>query len=727
MKKTVSIILLFLLSFALTLSCDFFSKRGAPTATTPMNPANEASNVSFTHQVLRWTKSSDPQGDAVFYDVGFGTSSDALTTIGSGLEVNFLYLAGEPPEMLDTSSTTTVDLQANTTYYWKVISKDASGNSTESEVWSFTTESDGTQTTSADPIAVSGVYPADGSSISHADASANYFNWSTSQDPDAFGSTTTTSGDDSEFGVLYYDLYVGASSGTLHLAEHFEADPENTPVVSSTSAITTILGDYFDSVQKGDTYYWQVIVYDSEGASSEGPVTSFTIANVPDSPVSTSDYAENYSVQPTLTWDVTVDSNIEGDIVCDLYYGTISAGLPGTANVTDIAYSSYTSESVGGGGTATFTVDFADEGLTDLAPDTTYLWQVVVKYTTGQTVTGPLWTFDTQGENTAPTFGPNSIGETLQFFTNNGTNDLATYLINWSDAIDSEGDFVTYTLDYSGNSDLSSPTTVTGINSTQAIVEDLAVDDDYYYRITATDHHGLSSHTSIQQFNTAEALSDFDDTATYTAGTVTSGSYNLGNDAPCLKLNNTDTTPAVSTFSANTIGNHYQTGHFEIDIRFADQTETISDAIFNAEIPVITLLEVNDSLENFQDVNGFTVTISADPDNNDQNLYIYFNYDSASQGITNNRLVEIPETAAYSWQQIEIDYDLNAETVDVTYNGTGQTQQDFTNATTVANYADTFNMLSFDIYNNTATAGYDIWVDNIKHTIDTGTNITRGF
>ncbi len=86
-------------------------------------PANEATNIPHDDMLLMWDASSDPDGDAVSYDVILSTSSNPTTVVSTGQS--------------GTSFFPTIAL--GYTYYWKVIAKDANGGTRESETWSFTT------------------------------------------------------------------------------------------------------------------------------------------------------------------------------------------------------------------------------------------------------------------------------------------------------------------------------------------------------------------------------------------------------------------------------------------------------------------------------------------------------------------------------------------------------------------------------------------------------------
>ena len=94
-----------------------------PNAPANPNPANNATNVAVTAAVS-WT-GSDPENDALTYEVRFGTTNP-------------------PPQAVASQSGTSYDPTGNlansTTYYWQVIAKDATHpGGTAGPVWSFTT------------------------------------------------------------------------------------------------------------------------------------------------------------------------------------------------------------------------------------------------------------------------------------------------------------------------------------------------------------------------------------------------------------------------------------------------------------------------------------------------------------------------------------------------------------------------------------------------------------
>ncbi len=94
-----------------------------PDAPNNLNPANGAFGISIRSH-LSWSEVDDPDGDSVAYDVYFGTTS-TLPLVSS--EQN--------PTSYGPGA-----MSYSTTYYWKIISKDSHGASTEGEMWSFTTK-----------------------------------------------------------------------------------------------------------------------------------------------------------------------------------------------------------------------------------------------------------------------------------------------------------------------------------------------------------------------------------------------------------------------------------------------------------------------------------------------------------------------------------------------------------------------------------------------------------
>jgi hypothetical protein len=86
------------------------------------SPSNGATNLGIDTD-LSW-KCSDPDGDALKYDIYFGTSSSPPKKKSGHTSKS--YNPGE--------------LDYETKYYWKIVAKDGNGGSATSSIWSFTTK-----------------------------------------------------------------------------------------------------------------------------------------------------------------------------------------------------------------------------------------------------------------------------------------------------------------------------------------------------------------------------------------------------------------------------------------------------------------------------------------------------------------------------------------------------------------------------------------------------------
>jgi hypothetical protein len=99
-----------------------FEVNSNPAVPSTPKPALNATNVSNNPTIL-WSD-TDPEGDALTYDLYLGTSATPA-----------IYQAG----LTDTSFAVVKTLTANTAYYWQVVAHDPYGGISTSPVWKFTT------------------------------------------------------------------------------------------------------------------------------------------------------------------------------------------------------------------------------------------------------------------------------------------------------------------------------------------------------------------------------------------------------------------------------------------------------------------------------------------------------------------------------------------------------------------------------------------------------------
>ncbi len=228
----------------------------APGAPVNPSPATAATGVALT-PTLSWATATQ----ATSYDVYLGTTSSPAMA-GTVTATNF----------------TPGTLQANATYYWRVVAKNASG-STTSATWSFTTAV-------AAPGVPSSPSPATGSTGVPA-------------------TPTLTWGAVS--GATSYDVYLGTS-----------ASPGLAATVASASYSP-------GSLAANTVYYWRVVAKNASG-STMSATWSFTTAaatpsvpGVPGSP-SPASGSTGVSTTPTLTWGA-----VSGATSYDVYAGTSSS------------------------------------------------------------------------------------------------------------------------------------------------------------------------------------------------------------------------------------------------------------------------------------------------------------------------------------------------------------------------------------------------------------------
>lgn len=402
-----------------------------------------------TSLTFKW-ECSDPENDPLTYDFYFGTSTSP-PLFESNLETKSYFMNG---------------LDQNKDYSWKVVAKDDHGNTASSETKTFTTLRGNNP-------------PADPSNPSPED--------------NATGMETTVQLDwecsDPDNDPLTYDIYFG-KVGSLSL------------IHSWTYSYYTV-----SNLESGTEYSWKIIAKDSEGASAEGDVWSFTTRSAGNNPPTQpsepdpADGTTNVWVFTDLEWEC---SDPEGD---------------------PLTYDVYFAENTGG----TVTLQLIAEGISDnsfyngeLKKATNYFWKIIAYDNQGNSTSGSVWSFTTEGGSGGnnppnPPTNPNPV---------NGAEDISTNInLTWT-CTDPDGDDLSYYF-YFGES-MDPPlysSSIIGNNSYS--FNGLHEATTYYWKIEAVDGMGDRTEGPIWSFTTQSSGGDTEPPQVYHitpfAGTNVSG------------------------------------------------------------------------------------------------------------------------------------------------------------------------------------------------------------
>jgi len=170
-----------------------------------------------------------------------------------------------------------------------------------------------------------------------------------------------TGGDPDEDPVTY-DVYFGTTSPP-------------SKKVSNQSALIYDPGTMIYSTH----YYWKIIAWDNQSASTVGPQWEFTTESKPNNPPNTpsnetpENGTANVLLSDILSWS---GGDPDGDTVkYDVYFGNTSSPLKVAGNQSTLTYDPE-----------------------ELTYNTTYYWQIVAWDNHSASATGPLWHFTTKQE-----------------------------------------------------------------------------------------------------------------------------------------------------------------------------------------------------------------------------------------------------------------------------------------------------------------------------------------
>ncbi|PQJ82746.1 glycoside hydrolase family 78 protein [Polaribacter glomeratus] len=224
MKRVVNISVLLFFCF-LTIQCSK-DKNKAPTAVRLMFPTQNLLCIDNTI-TFNWSKATDPDNDQVTYNLIIATDREMTNVVENSSS---------------TDLKTTVTLEKQTAYYWKVDALDVKNNQgTASETFSFYTKGDGVLNYA--PFSAELVSPKNNSNLSTTTSISLIW--------DAADANTTD--------TLTYELYFGENSSVVLMDDSL-----------SEKSFTV-------SVKSGKTYSWYVNVKDQNAAKSIGQTWSFTV------------------------------------------------------------------------------------------------------------------------------------------------------------------------------------------------------------------------------------------------------------------------------------------------------------------------------------------------------------------------------------------------------------------------------------------------------------------
>ena len=210
----------------LNIQCSKDEKNKAPTVVNLIYPTKNllctANTINFN-----WSKATDPENDALEYNLIIATDR-AMTNVVENSTITNLQ--------------TTVSLEKQTAYYWKVDALDINNNQgTSSEIFAFFTKGEG--------------------ALNYAPFSAELVSPENNSNQSTFTSISLTwdAADTNTTDILTYELYFGENS-TLTLIDDSLSDKSR-----------------IVSVESGKSYSWKVNVKDQNGAKSIGQIWSFTV------------------------------------------------------------------------------------------------------------------------------------------------------------------------------------------------------------------------------------------------------------------------------------------------------------------------------------------------------------------------------------------------------------------------------------------------------------------
>ncbi|MFC1999477.1 fibronectin type III domain-containing protein, partial [Chloroflexota bacterium] len=433
-----------------------FTTTGDTTA--PTISAVAASGETDSAATISWN-TNEPATSQVEYGTVSGTY-DFTTTLD--------------PALQGSHSVTLSGLAASTTYYYRVISRDGSGNEARSTEESFTTTADTT------PPTISGEAS---SGVTHDSASVT---WDTDEPATSQVAYSTTS----------HSVDPGWADIAAVLAAYGSSTPEDTGLVLSHS-------DSITGLAVSTTYYYRVLSKDASGNEAWSAEQSFTTtADVTPPEISNVDSSGITDSQATISWNtnelatsqvVYSTATHAGDTYAD---GAAARAAYGTWSPEDVTLVSIHNVALGG-----------------LTLGTTYYYRVISRDTAGNEKVSDESFFTTTGDVTPPTIS----GEAESGITDSG----ATISWNTNEPATSQVEYGTTSAEHGG---YDSTTTLDAnlLGSHSVTLAGLAASTTYYYRVISQDGAENEAWSAERSFTTtADTVAPVIDPASVTASDIT--------------------------------------------------------------------------------------------------------------------------------------------------------------------------------------------------------------
>ncbi|MCE1189353.1 MAG: T9SS type A sorting domain-containing protein [Ignavibacteria bacterium] len=441
----------------------------APAAPALSSPANNATNQA-TALTLNWAASSG----ATTYRIQVSTVSTFATTLVNDSTVT-------------TTSKQISGLANNTKYYWRVNAKNATGTSSWSDVWNFTTATAQTGLVYDLPLVIT-------------DGAGGTATLKFGLAPDA------TDGIDSQYGEM--PLPPLPPTGVFDARFNLPVTPADASLKDyrQGTSTTTVTKSYEIQYQVGTgttiNIAWNL---PSNVTGVLQDLITGTVVNVAMSGVG------NYTVtnpgnlnklKATMTFTAgggtapdapvlsTPANNATGQTTSLALNWNASAGA--TSYRVQVSTASDFSTTIVNDSTLTGT----SKQVTGLANNTKYYWRVNAKNSYGTSTWSSVWNFTTAAAQTVPD------APVLSTPANNATNQSTSLTLNWNASTGA----ATYRVQLSTASDFSTTlvndSTLTG---TSKQISGLANNTKYYWRVNAKNAAGTSTWSSVWNFTTAPA------------------------------------------------------------------------------------------------------------------------------------------------------------------------------------------------------------------------------